>query len=188
MRSLVRKQPEEVPLPLDLRELADREEIRELIYRYCRAVDRIDAELGYSVWHEDGTADYGDAIFIGSGRGAIDLICDAHRQLVAHSHQISNITLSIAGDRASSESYVFATLRLSGAEGELQAGIWGRYVDRWSRRAGRWGIDHRVCVIDFDEVRPVTAFAAPQGYARRDRDDPSYAAPDSAMAPARSPR
>ena len=38
--------------------LADRQAITDLIYRYCRSMDRIDAELGYSIWHEDATADY----------------------------------------------------------------------------------------------------------------------------------
>lgn len=156
-------------------ELAEREAIRALIYRYARAVDRIDAELGYSVWHEDGTADYGAAIYIGTGRGAIDFICEQHRGLLGHSHQITNITISINGDRAASESYVFATLRVPGDGCELAIGIWGRYLDRWSKRAGRWGIDHRLTVLDFDEVREVSSAHAPQGYGRRDRDDPSYA-------------
>jgi len=49
-----------------------------------------------------------------------------------------------------------------------------RYLDRWSRRAGRWAIDHRVWVLDFDEQdRPVTA--RPPGGGSRDRSDPSYA-------------
>lgn len=160
---------------IDLHELADREAIREAIYRYCRAVDRIDAELGYSVWHADGTADYGEAIFIGSGHGAIDFICARHRELLGHSHQVTNITLTLDGDRATSESYVFATLRMAGAGAERAVGIWGRYLDRWSKREGRWGIDHRQTVLDFDEVREVVSANAPQGYGRRDRHDPSYA-------------
>lgn len=158
-----------------LNELADREAIRELIYRYCRAVDRIDAELGYSVWHDDGTADYGEAIYLGTGRGAIDFICASHRALLGHSHQVTNITLTLDGDRAASESYVFATLRMAGEGSERAIGIWGRYLDRWSKRAGRWGIDHRQTVLDFDEVREVVSAHAPQRYGRRDRHDPSYA-------------
>ncbi len=156
-------------------ELADREAIRELIYRYCRAVDRIDADLGYSVWHDDGTADYGAAIYIGTGRGAIDFICARHRELLGHSHQVTNITLTLDGNRAASESYVFATLRMAGEGAGRAIGIWGRYLDRWAKRDGRWGIEHRQTVLDFDEVREVVPAGAPQGYGRRDRHDPSYA-------------
>jgi hypothetical protein len=36
--------------------LADRQAVTDQIYRYCRAMDRIDHALGYSIWHPDGTA------------------------------------------------------------------------------------------------------------------------------------
>ena len=48
---------------------ADRQEITDLIYRYCRAMDRMDHEQGYAIWHEDGTADYGPDVFQGTGQG-----------------------------------------------------------------------------------------------------------------------
>jgi hypothetical protein len=55
----------------------------------------------------------------------------------------------------------------------------GRYVDRWSRRDGRWAIDHRQFVpdsytrIEFDHPTVDSPYLA---VARRDRDDPSYVA------------
>ena len=42
-----------------LQSLADRQAITEMIYRYCRSVDRLDIPLGHSIWHEDAIADYG---------------------------------------------------------------------------------------------------------------------------------
>lgn len=48
-------------------QLADKEAIRDLIYTYCRAVDRIDIPLGHSIWHEDGVADYGAHYYQGPG-------------------------------------------------------------------------------------------------------------------------
>ena len=156
------------------RALADRQAVTDLIYRYCRSVDRLDVPLGHSIWHEDGVADY-DAFFNGSGRALIDLICAQHRQTLHHSHQISNILLELDGDRAGSEAYVNATLRSLRADGQLmQISVWGRYVDRWSRRDGVWGLDKRIAIRDFDELREVTEW---QRYelGRRDRSDPSYA-------------
>ena len=50
---------------LGLQEVADRQAITDQIYRYCRAMDRIDHELGYSIWHEDAVADYGTHYQIG---------------------------------------------------------------------------------------------------------------------------
>jgi hypothetical protein len=151
----------------------DREAITDLIYRYCRAMDRIDHELGYSVWHEDGTADYGADVFQGSGRGFIDHVCAQHSQLLHHSHQMSNIIIELDGDRAGSESYVTATLRMKRGDALQQISVWCRYVDTWSKRGGRWGIDHRIAIRDFDEIRDVTAmFDNDTG--KRDKTDPSY--------------
>lgn len=157
---------------IPLQEIADRMAITEVIYRYCRAMDRIDAGLGYSVWHEDGEADYG-AIYRGSGRGFVEWVCGVHRTMRALSHQVSNVLITLDGDRATSESCVTATLRRQDGERLVQTSAWGRYLDRWSRRGGRWAIDRRIYLHDFDEVREITATATP-ATGRHDRDDPSY--------------
>ena len=154
--------------------MTDREAITDLIYRYCRAMDRIDHELGYSIWHEDGTADYGVDVYVGSGRGFIDHVCRQHAGLLAHSHQVTNIIIEVDGHRAGSEAYVTATLRMMRGETLTQMMVWSRYIDTWSKRDGRWGIDHRISVIDFDEIRAVTPMRM-TSRGTRDRDDPSYA-------------
>ena len=157
-----------------LQAVADRQAITDLIYRYCRSVDRLDIPLGHSIWHEDGIADYGKAVYQGDGRGVIDHICAQHLHTRHHSHQVSNIIIDLDGDHAGSESYVTASLRIV-RDGQLkQMSVWGRYIDRWSRRNGRWGLDQRLSIRDFDEVRDVTAMGD-HDVGRRDRSDPSYA-------------
>ena len=156
-----------------LRDLEDRQAIIELIHRYCRSVDRLDVPLGHSIWHEDGTADYG-SVYHGSGRGAIDFICAQHAKTLHHAHLVSNILIDLEGDRAGSESYAFATLRIRRGESIQQMMVWSRYIDRWSRRSGRWGLDHRLAIRDFDEIREVVAMGD-HNVGRRDRSDPSYA-------------
>jgi len=52
--------------------------------------------------------------------------------------------------------------------------VWGRYVDQWSCRNGRWGLDKRLSIRDFDEIREVKAMYD-HDVGRRDRSDPSYA-------------
>ena len=155
--------------------LADRQQITDLIYRYCRSVDRLDVPLGHSIWHEDGIADYraGAGGYHGDGRGVIDHICEQHRQLVSHSHQVSNVLIELDGDRAGSETYVTASVRLRAGEQLKQITVWGRYVDQWSRRGGRWGLDKRTAIIDFDEMRDVEAMAD-HAFGRHP-NDPSYA-------------
>lgn len=155
-------------------QLADKEAIRELIYTYCRAVDRIDIPLGHSIWHEDGVADYGAHYYQGPGRGVIDLICQSHQALTSHSHQVSNILVRLDGDRAFSESYVTGTMRSTRDGKVMQIGVWGRYLDAWERRDGRWGLVKREVMFDHDELREVTPAGQPSR-ATRGPDDPSYA-------------
>jgi hypothetical protein len=153
-------------------EVADRLAITDKIYRYCRSVDRLDVALGYSVFHPDSYADF--SIYRGSGRGWIDFICEEHRKFLHHSHQVTNIVIDLDGDRAGSESYVTATLRAADGDRIMQRQFWARYVDAWSKRDGRWAIDSRECVIDFDALSEAAPIAQHER-SRRDRDDPSYA-------------
>ncbi len=155
-----------------LRAVADRQAITDQIYRYCRAMDRIDHALGYTVWHPDGTADYGTGFFQGSGRGFVDHVCAQHAGLLCHSHQMSNIIIELDGDMAGSESYVTATLRIEREGRLMQMVVLSRYVDRWSRRDGVWALDHRQAVMDMDEIREVTPMR--RHVVLRDSNDPSY--------------
>lgn len=157
----------------ELQAVVDKQAIRDLIYTYCRAVDRIDVPLGHSIWHDDGYADYGASYYQGPGKGVIDTICRHHQGLLSHSHQVTNILIELDGDRAGSEAYVYGTMRLE-RDGKLrQLGVWARYLDAWERRDGRWGLARRKVVYDHEEIRDVT----PMGQeirSTRDRNDPSY--------------
>ena len=155
-----------------LQDLIDRQAITDLIYRYCRSVDRLDIPLGHSIWHENGVADYG-AVYQGAGKGVIDHICAQHRKALAHSHQVSNILIDLDGDRAGSESYFTASIRVMSGKQLRQISVWGRYIDRWSRRDGRWGLDKRIAIRDFDEIRDVAEMNR-HDTGKRDDTDPSY--------------
>lgn len=157
-----------------LRELADKDAIRDLIHRYCRAVDRIDVPLGHSIWHEDGLADYGEDYYRGPGKGVIDKICADHARMLSHSHQVANLLIVVDGDRAGSEAYVSGTMRARRGEEILQIAVWGRYCDRWEKRDGGWGLIHRTVVFDHEEIRPVTPMEH-RNRGARDPSDPSYA-------------
>lgn len=150
----------------------DRLAITDQIYRYCRAVDRLDVPLGYSIWHEESIADYGES-FQGTGHGFIDWVCAQHRKMLSHSHQVTNIIIELNDDKAASESYVTAHLRMQAGEALKQISVWSRYIDTWSKRDGMWRIDKRITLRDFDEVRTVTAMSN-EGRAQRDASDPSY--------------
>jgi hypothetical protein len=161
--------------------LIAKQEITETLYLYCRAMDRIDDALTLSIWHPDGTCNYS------STAGVPDMLfrdyltgsTKARRSFANHSHQITNILIRLNGDdHAASEAYFTASLQTVPAGGLVTEHLWrGRYLDRWSRRGGKWGIDHRQVL--FDSYTPYD-FAAerlkdmPLALVRRDGDDPSY--------------
>lgn len=153
--------------------LADKDAIRNLIYTYCRAVDREDVALGHSIWHDDGYADYGADFYQGPGKGVIDKTCHDSRQLLSQSHQVTNMLIELDGDRAGSETYISSTYRLEQKGVLMHMAVWGRYLDRWEKRSGRWGLVHRQVIFDHDEIRPVTPMGRAKGFARGN-SDPSY--------------
>jgi len=154
--------------------LASKQAITEVLYRYCRALDRMDADLARSVWHPGGTADYG-AMFQGSGDGFMEWVWEAHGSMQAHSHQITNVLIEVDGDEARSEAYVTVALRTLPNDGVVTDIVSrGRYLDRFSRRAGRWAIDHRRFVEDLQHLQSGGGDAAVKVDGRRDREDPSY--------------
>ena len=158
-------------------DLLAKQEITEVLYRYCRGLDRMDRAMADTVWHEGGTGDYGE-IFNGTGQGFLDWVWPVHAAMRRHSHQITNILIEVDGDRAISEAYVTVALRTEARSGRLVDIVGrGRYLDRWSKREGRWAIDHRRYVDDFSNVHDVAETQRTDDTitdAARDRTDPSY--------------
>lgn len=154
--------------------LLDKQAIAGQLFNYCRAVDRLDIALGHQVFHDDATADYGADLFQGSGRGVIDFICASHLHTVNHSHQICNSIVALDGEHAGSETYFHSATRIMADDKLIQIRVYGRYLDRWERRDGRWAIIARKTIFDFDETRDVMLTERHEQGAR-DRTDPSYA-------------
>jgi SnoaL-like domain len=160
-----------------LEHLLAKQEITEVIYSYCRAMDRLDFDLASTVWHPDGTTIY-EGAFDGTAAEFVAGMKKTHEEkFVNHSHQVSNILIEVDGDRATSESYVTATLRTQPEEEHGEYVVRGRYIDTWSQRGGRWAIDHRLFVFDMAEMRTIEPpYQTFGGLARRGEDDASYAA------------
>lgn len=135
-------------LPGSVRELLAKQAITEALHSYCHGLDRFDRGLA-DIWHEGGTADYGD-IFQGTGAGFLDWVWPVHETFEVTSHQVTNILVSVDGDTATSETYVTVCLR----NAEVDIVNRGRYSDRWSLRAGRWGVDHRIYTDDIPQTFP----------------------------------
>jgi len=162
--------------------MTDRDEIHEILCRYCRAIDRLDEALLNGCFHPDATHHHG---YQGPSSEFRKFALAILRPLTATHHQLGNISIEIAGDTAFTECYFTAYHRLApGVEsifGMLPDGgdvvIAGRYIDRFEKRDGEWRIAHRIGVHDWrQDSAPCDSgfFNTPDGRGTRDKSDPVY--------------
>jgi hypothetical protein len=143
-----------------LRELLDKDEIRDVLMRYARGVDRGEAELIASCYHPDAVDDHGGIELTGSQAGPLFA---GHRKASASGatgqHFMGNISIDVQGDVAYTESYFVSYLIVDrdGAEHTRFRGA--RYLDRFERRDGAWRIAYRVVVDDWDRLDRVVEAA-----------------------------
>lgn len=156
----------------ELRRLLDEREIERALTRYARGIDRHDAPLIRSAFHEDAVDHHGRG-----GRSPAELaewgnaIHEAGTR--AHQHFLANPTIDITGDTAHSEVYVlFVLWQRDQPLVEING---GRYLDRWERREGEWRIVERVVIVDWASQASQRDAAYAGG--SWDRDDPSYRRP-----------
>jgi hypothetical protein len=164
----------------DLRAVADRQEIYQVLMRYCRGVDRGDPELLRSVYHEDAADHHGPLEFT-DARTEFAAVVVPRLDAMAGvgQHHITNCLIELDADAASVESYWLAFQPTKSADGgEARNFMGGRYLDRFERRAGRWAIAERTVVIDWsrDELHG-DEWAGAGDYLRpgRRESDPSHA-------------
>lgn len=173
--------------------IADRLAIQDVMYRWCRAIDRLDLEAIRTVFHPDGVDRHGP--FNGTVDELIEWIRARHEKIPFSMHQVGNMLIEFAGpDLALVETYVRTTQRYpadamaslaqltGGAEDGYEHGAdlftCSRYIDRFERRNGDWRIAQRTLSQDWKQVVPVPANAPkPQpGWfvGRRDQQDPVF--------------
>ena len=160
-----------------IRELKDRQEIYDCLMRYCRGIDRLDREMLLSAYHPDAMDDHGP--FVGPVEAFADHVFALHTTHQQRTqHHITNHRCEIDGDVAQAESYyIFRSLN---KVPPLYGVSSGRYLDRLEKRAGRWAIAERICVVDIrsDDWAPTgTEGDADYMPVRRDKTDISYLDP-----------
>lgn len=165
-----------------VREQKDRHEIWECLMRYARGVDRHDAELMKSAYHDDAWDDH--TVESAEAGDFCDItISGSKEKQVRHLHYIANHSVEFDGDAAHSETYYFFWGENAGRAPTI---AFGRYIDRFEKREGRWAIAYRRCIIESSGTYTETARPAiydQTGPSRRDRTDISYARPLSRMTP-----
>jgi hypothetical protein len=162
-----------------LQELLDKQAITDLLRRYCRGVDRCDEELVRSVYHEDAFDDHG--YWKGPGHEFATFITERLRAAnTASLHSVTNVLIDLDGDLASCEAHVYASMVRRDSDPQMIDFFAGRYLDRLERRRNRWGITHRVVVLDWvrsDTGGPGPGWPVPlddYAHGARRPDDPLY--------------
>lgn len=136
---------------MDLQQIQDRAEIEEVLRRYCRGVDRGDAELIRSVYHEDATDDHGS--FKGRGVDFADRVIEAMQgRMLATMHNLHQTNIRFDGDTAWCETYFTAHHRRLEDDQTVLDHFGGRYIDRFERRVGKWLISDRVVVYEWSKI------------------------------------
>jgi ketosteroid isomerase-like protein len=163
-------------LEAQVQHLLDRQEIRDCVNRYARALDRHDDELLASVFHPDAIDNHGPWI---GGRAEFVQWAnhECHRHLDAHMHHLTTHTCEIDGHVAHTETYVEFVHRYRDGKTVLVGG--GRYLDRLEKRDGGWRIAVRRLVMDYRYTVDGSVFGDPDGYPNGtwDRSDSSYERP-----------
>lgn len=162
---------------MTLDDLLAKQEIRDVLATYARAIDRMDAELLASVYHPDATDDHGG--YKGSATGFVEWVMPILARFDSTTHFLGNSLIRVVGGGADSETYFVAYHRRDrDAGGKEDWTLAGRYVDRFERRAGEWKVAARVTVFDWQRNDPVEAGnqLRPEWVAgHRDRTDAAYA-------------
>ncbi|MEI8000528.1 MAG: nuclear transport factor 2 family protein [Actinomycetes bacterium] len=159
-----------------LARLVAESEIRAVLLRYARGIDRLDLDLVRSCYHPDATDSHG------SFTGTVDEYCTwverVLRRYDSTMHLLGNPLVELAGpDRAAVETYGLSFHRTAGGPPERNLVTGFRFVDRFDRRGGEWRIARRVAVTEWSRIDDEASWwPIPDGMltGRRDRTDAVY--------------
>ncbi len=160
----------------DIQKVIDDYKIRNVLARYTRGVDRGDAELVSSVYHEESTDDHG--AYKGNGKAFGPYVTKA---LAEHtestSHTLNQSIIDIHHETAKAETWFVAYhVRKDGADTYLDR-FGGRYLDKLKKRNGEWLIIKRVVVRDWSVTEKVEgSYYKPEQFepGRRSKEDLAY--------------
>lgn len=135
-----------------VQELVAKQAIRNAMLRYCRGVDRGDADLIGSAYHLDAVDEHGVATYTGEtvGPGIAELMSSSRVCM----HMVANHLIDLRdGDHAGWEAYFGVWQTMSGRDGEeVVLHALGRYLDQMERRNGEWRIAHRLVIVDLTRL------------------------------------
>lgn len=157
-------------------ELKAREDIRNVMARYCHGIDRLDAKMVKACFFDDAIDDHG--FFNGSAHEFTDLAVQRlGSRFLSTKHHMTTHYVELDGDTAHCETYILALSRAS-KDGDLfDITFSARYLDRFECRDGVWKIAYRQLVSDGRRTDPVAVDPAEldqTAQGARGTQDPSF--------------
>jgi hypothetical protein len=144
-------------------ELWNKQEITEVIYKFARALDRVDGELMKSTYWSDAIEEHQDPIFPDlfhwndNGWKFVPIAMKSFETLELTQHRISNVLIELDGDKAKAEAYVYA-YHVAEENGEMHEGILGgRHLFDFVKKDDVWKIQHRVTLFDWNRNNKASA-------------------------------
>jgi hypothetical protein len=129
----------------DLRSLADRIEIQDLLTRYATAIDTGEWDLLDEVFTPDATLDYTTSGGIKGGFEDIKRwLAEVLPMFTVRQHLVTNHHITVDGDRATSESYLFNPMVLPVKDSERVVMVGAGYRDQLIRTPNGWRIADRL--------------------------------------------
>ena len=125
-------------------QLSDLECIRETALRYCRGVDRLDAELMKSAYWPEATDHHG--VFVGNAMDFVDMCMTAHLHWRSTHHCIFNHSIELDPDGRHARGEIYNVTYLFQKDAPVLDTWHGRYLDVYEKRGAEWRILERVCV------------------------------------------
>lgn len=140
-----------------LADLLAKQEIAEVLYRYCQGCDRSDEAMLRGVFHDDCVTDHSG--WSGKSQDWVPMALDWLKDRVAVTHAVTNPYIEVDGDRAIMNCHFFAYNRAAkpGSDRLEEFFVKGRYIDRLEKRDGVWKIAHRIGIHDLERVAEVPA-------------------------------
>ena len=154
-------------MAVTIEEMAAREEIRDVLHRYCKGIDRRDWALVRSCFADDHV--HRHSTFVGSAEAFISFASVVLGTIPATHHSVSNVHFAFAENGLSVETeanfVAYHLIEAGHTEGTPvptggKATDWivaGRYCDRLEKRGGQWIIVQRQAWHDWERVDPANA-------------------------------
>ncbi len=169
-----------------LRDLLDRDAIRQVLNRMARGLDRVDNALVLSCYWPEAIDDH--THYVGPPEGFVQYADGMTLSFESCLHGLMTHNCEITGDDAHCETY-FTFMAEAAQPPHFMAT--GRYVDHFQKRGGEWRILNRFTVVDGTyDLQPTQSTAARSSpYApgerqvARDKSDLSYQRPLRVRAP-----